>query len=135
MEQLINQHFNEMDQALHQHQQHHQVIQQQQPRQRHAGNAMALFPQQGEMRLSGEEQAWLDQEFDSIDMAMESDVEAASHTGSLWSDVEGGAEDDEDEESFVARLLASHPQLDEAEARWLFKQERSQRHGGGMEMG
>jgi len=142
MERLIEQHYEEMDRALEQQQ---GAAQHAQPGASSSvvphGQPLALFPHGSMMRLSGEEQAWLDHEFDMADMAMESDAEAASHTGSLWSDESprhfyGQAEDEaeEGEETFVARLLASHPQLNVEEAKWLYMQERSQRQGG-METG
>ena len=66
-------------------------------------------------RPSAEEQAWLDQEM----MAMESD------SGSVWSPTPSSAHHDEEEseESYVSRILASHPQLEAAEARWLYAQQ------------
>lgn len=79
-------------------------------------------------RPSAEEQAWLDQEM----MAMESD------SGSVWSPTPSSAHHDEEEseESYVSRILASHPQLEVAEARWLYaQQDASQHRGGGMETG
>mmetsp|Transcript_51097 Transcript_51097/g.132687 ORF Transcript_51097/g.132687 Transcript_51097/m.132687 type:complete len:233 (+) Transcript_51097:26-724(+) len=71
-------------------------------------------------RLSGEEQAWLDQEFDAeMEMVDDACGDEASRTGSLderFDDFDG----EETEEEFVRGLLSAHPALDEAEARWLW---------------
>lgn len=83
---------------------------------------------------SAEEQAWLDQEFDS---AMEACGEDAnSRSGSWWSP-EGGdvTTSREDEEHYVKAMLQEHPALDEDEARWLFQRERASATATDMEAG
>ena len=59
-----------------------------------------------------EEQAWLDQEMEMIDVVACTPEQP----------------EDEEEEEYVRRLLQMHPALDEDEARWLFQRERSFGH-------
>lgn len=145
LERLIAEHYCDMDAALQQ-----QYASAQQGR-AHALAAPAAPPRALEPEVvnwggpSAEEQAWLDQE-------MEHEMSAAevAVAGARWSDSEDDAAahqrhqllhsqphgyHEESEDEFVSRVLASHPALDEAEARWLYKQECSQQHGRGMEMG
>ena len=80
-------------------------------------------------RLSGEEQAWLDQEFDA-EMEMAEDHfsgEEASRTGSI--DDRADEWEEETEEEFVRDLLVAHPALNEAEARWLWQERERARRG------
>jgi hypothetical protein len=80
-------------------------------------------------RLSGEEQAWLDQEFDA-EMEMAEDHfsgEEASRTGSI--DDRADEWEEETEEDFVRDLLVAHPALNEAEARWLWQERERARRG------
>lgn len=73
-------------------------------------------------RLSGEEQAWLDQEFDSemgIDISP-GGLDEASRTGSV--DDRADDMDDETEEEFVHDLLVAHPAVTADEARWLWQE-------------
>jgi len=76
-------------------------------------------------RLNGEEQAWLDHEFE-MEYEMEYEMEVASRTGSI--DDRADNMDEETEDAFVRDLLLQHPQLNEAEARWLW-QERERARG------
>lgn len=80
-------------------------------------------------RLSGEEQAWLDQEFHA-EMEMAEDHfsgEEASRTGSI--DDRADEWEEETEEEFVRDLLVAHPALNEAEARWLWQERERARRG------
>jgi hypothetical protein len=148
LERLIAEHYCDMDAAL----QQRYASAVQGHAHTHAAAAAprrALEPEVHWGGPSAEEQAWLDQEMEHEMLATESDAEGArAGSGSRWSDSEEEHAANrqhhphglhgfypESEDSFVRRVLASHPALDEAEARWLYKQECSQQHGGGMDMG
>ena len=74
------------------------------------------------VRPSVEEQEWLDQQYDLI-LECDPSIEGPAYTPEGWSEPN-------EEEEYVRGLLASHPALDEEEARWLYHRERSQREEG-----
>lgn len=79
---------------------------------------------------NGEEQAWLDMEWDRgcdhvYDEARDGEYDEADVT--LMGDTSSGVEVDECEESWVRALLAAHPAIDEEEARWLWEQRHAAR--------
>lgn len=77
-------------------------------------------------QLSAQEEEWLQEQYEA---AVEADRERDSRTPSSYND--GATE----EENYVVRLLAEHPNVTEAEARWLYARERQQYQEARMESG